>query len=229
MCAKSLPSCLLSPCGLQPARFLCPRDSKGENTGVGCYALLQGILPTQALNPRLSGLLHWQAGSLPLAPPVSMIVNKFTLMSVSKKQLFESAPSYKKLTSGLGLNIMFYMSFKSHLRSYSIIRKVLICKTVRLYLCRILELNSEESKYAHVQNSNYKLFAFLILTCRMDWQNIRWKKCLQRAFAVLQLKMMFKNKYAPMYCLHMKNSTDTLERNYQILIEFRLYHLDSEI
>ena len=30
-------------------------DSPGKNTGVGCDALLQGIFPTQGLNP---GLLH---------------------------------------------------------------------------------------------------------------------------------------------------------------------------
>ena len=30
-------------------------DSAGKNIGVGCRALLQGILPTQRLNP---GLLH---------------------------------------------------------------------------------------------------------------------------------------------------------------------------
>ena len=30
-------------------------DSPGKNTGVGCCALLQGIFPTQGLNP---GLLH---------------------------------------------------------------------------------------------------------------------------------------------------------------------------
>ena len=33
---------------------------------MGCHALLQGIFPTQGLNPHL---LHWQAGSLPLALP----------------------------------------------------------------------------------------------------------------------------------------------------------------
>ena len=41
----------------------------GKNTGVGCRALLQGIFSTQGLNPCLLHLLHWQAGSLPLAPP----------------------------------------------------------------------------------------------------------------------------------------------------------------
>ena len=40
---------------LQPARLLCPGDSPGKETGVGCHALLQGIFPTQGSNP---GLLH---------------------------------------------------------------------------------------------------------------------------------------------------------------------------
>ena len=31
--------------------------------------LLQGIFPTQGSNPQLLCLLHWQGGSLPLAPP----------------------------------------------------------------------------------------------------------------------------------------------------------------
>ena len=39
---------------------------KKNNTGVGCHFLLQGILPTQGLNPHLLQLLHWQADSLPL-------------------------------------------------------------------------------------------------------------------------------------------------------------------
>ena len=34
----------LWPHELYPARFLCPWNSPGKNTGVGCYALLQGIL-----------------------------------------------------------------------------------------------------------------------------------------------------------------------------------------
>ena len=55
--------------GLQSARLLSPWDSPGENTGVGCHALLQGIFPVQGSNPRLVCLLYWQVGSLPLAPP----------------------------------------------------------------------------------------------------------------------------------------------------------------
>ena len=45
----------LWPRGLQPARLLCPWDSPGKNTGVGCHFLLQEIFWTQGSNP---GLLH---------------------------------------------------------------------------------------------------------------------------------------------------------------------------
>ena len=34
-------------------RLLCPWDSPGKNTGVGCHTLLQGIFLTQGLNPCL--------------------------------------------------------------------------------------------------------------------------------------------------------------------------------
>ena len=40
------------------ARLLCPWDSPGKDTGVGCRALLQGIFPTQGLNPHLLHPLH---------------------------------------------------------------------------------------------------------------------------------------------------------------------------
>ena len=35
--------------------YLCPWNSPGQNTGVGCHSLLQGIFPTKGSNP---GLLH---------------------------------------------------------------------------------------------------------------------------------------------------------------------------
>ena len=37
----------------QPAKLLCPWDSLGKNTEMGCLALLQGIFPTQGLNLHL--------------------------------------------------------------------------------------------------------------------------------------------------------------------------------
>ena len=44
---------------LQPHRLHSPWNSTGQNTGAGSYSLLQGIFPTQGLNP---GLLHYQQG-----------------------------------------------------------------------------------------------------------------------------------------------------------------------
>ena len=67
--SRSVVSDSLQPLGLPPARHLCPWDSPGKNTGVGCHALLQRIFPTQESNPHILSLLRWQAGSLPLVPP----------------------------------------------------------------------------------------------------------------------------------------------------------------
>ena len=52
---------------------ICPWDSPGKHTGVGCHILFQ-IFPTQGLNPRLLHLLHWQAGSLSLVPPGKPVI-----------------------------------------------------------------------------------------------------------------------------------------------------------
>ena len=56
-------------------RRLCPWDSLGKNTGVGCLCPPPGDLWTQGSNPHLLCILHWQAGSLPLVAhqaPLSM-------------------------------------------------------------------------------------------------------------------------------------------------------------
>ena len=52
--------------GPELTRLLCPCNSSGKNTGMGCYAFLQGILLRQGLNLHLFPLLLWQVGSLPL-------------------------------------------------------------------------------------------------------------------------------------------------------------------
>ena len=53
--SRSVASHSLRLHGPQPAMLLCPWNSLGKNTGVDCHFLLQGIFPTQGLNP---GLLH---------------------------------------------------------------------------------------------------------------------------------------------------------------------------
>ena len=65
----SLQWCLTLCYGPLSTKLLCPWDFPGKNTGVGCHALLQGIFPTQGLNLHLLCLVHWEVGSLPLAPP----------------------------------------------------------------------------------------------------------------------------------------------------------------
>ena len=51
MRAKSLQSCpTLCPMDCSPTRLLCPWDSPGKNTGVGCHALRRGTFLTQESN-----------------------------------------------------------------------------------------------------------------------------------------------------------------------------------
>ena len=59
----------LGPHGLSPTRLLCPGDSPGKNTRVGCHALLQGIFLTQGSNPHSLCLLHCRQSLYPLSHP----------------------------------------------------------------------------------------------------------------------------------------------------------------
>ena len=71
MHAKSLQSCpsLCDPMDCGPPGSSVHGDSPGKNTGVGCHALLPGDLPNTGIKLTSLCPLHWQAGSLPLAPP----------------------------------------------------------------------------------------------------------------------------------------------------------------
>ena len=69
----------LWPFGLELSRFLYLWDYPGKNTGVGCHALLQGIFPTQGLNPCLLCLLHRQATLVPTGVQVYMYICVYIL------------------------------------------------------------------------------------------------------------------------------------------------------
>ena len=58
---------------LQADALLSEPPGKPQKTRVSCHTLLQGIFPTQGLNP---SLLHWQADSLPLSHHRSMIMTR---------------------------------------------------------------------------------------------------------------------------------------------------------
>ena len=47
---------------MQPAKLLCPWDSPGKNTGVGCHFILLRNLPDPGMVPKSP---DWQADSLP--------------------------------------------------------------------------------------------------------------------------------------------------------------------
>ena len=95
-----LPVCVLSysavyyslhPHGPQPARPLCPWNFPGKNTGAGCHLLLQGTSLTQGSNPRLSCLLYWQVGALPLSHPGNpwYTLNLHNIMSIISQSWIE--------------------------------------------------------------------------------------------------------------------------------------------
>ena len=68
-----------------PTRLLCPWNFPGKNKVVGCYALLQGIFPTELLNPVS---LHCGMGFLPIAPPGNIQSTIVIVQSLSCVQLF---------------------------------------------------------------------------------------------------------------------------------------------
>ena len=71
---RSAMSDSVRPHGLQPARLLCPWDSLGKNTAVGCHFLLQETFLTEESNPYLLRLLHGRRVFYPLGSPSQRLV-----------------------------------------------------------------------------------------------------------------------------------------------------------
>ena len=88
MCAcHSVVSDSLRPHGLQPIMLLCPWDSPGKNTGVGCRLLFQAIFLTQGSNPCLP---LWQADSLLLShqgSPFKLYIHPTDTMTMKINEL----------------------------------------------------------------------------------------------------------------------------------------------
>ena len=80
----------LQPRGPQSTRLLCPLDSPGKNTGMGCHILLQGIFPTHRSNSHLWHLLHWQVNSLPL--------HHLGILVTSKKKINKLKDTFEEIT-----------------------------------------------------------------------------------------------------------------------------------
>ena len=121
------------------ARLLCPQDSPGKNTGVGCH-VLQGIFPTQRLNLHLLYLWYWQAGSLPLMLKCtiltileysSVVFSTFTFLHNQSPELFSPCTMKRKL-------------FIHHITLYSLFPQPLETYHSAFYL---YELEFEYSRY----------------------------------------------------------------------------------
>ena len=67
--------------GLQPARLLCPWDSPGRNTGVGCHALLQGIFTHPGME--LSCLPALAGGFFTTSTIWEARVNTYNILKIS--------------------------------------------------------------------------------------------------------------------------------------------------
>ena len=82
----------LQPHGLQPTRLLCPWNSLGKNTGVGCHFLLQGIFLTQGSNLGLSHcrqtLYHLSHQGSPKVSPSQVFLSTLCLPRRMNSDIF---------------------------------------------------------------------------------------------------------------------------------------------
>ena len=91
MCVScSVMSNSLQPYRLWPTRLLCPWDSPGKNTGVGCHALCQGNFQTQGSN--LSLMSHALAGTFFTTTWEVIFINKFPSWLVSDSVAWNQGP-----------------------------------------------------------------------------------------------------------------------------------------
>ena len=81
LCSCSVVSNSSQPHGLLPTRLLCPWNFPGQNTGTACHFLLQGIFPTQELNPLLLHHLGFLVYSYTILYLIIPLLLKFLVAS----------------------------------------------------------------------------------------------------------------------------------------------------
>ena len=116
--SRSVASNSLQLHGLQTSRLLCPWDSPGKNSGVGCHFLLQGIFPIQELNP---GLLHCrqipyhlspQGSAIPVDKAIYLNLRVLLLMNLILKQILKQtvnktqSRNHNNYVAILGLSVL---------------------------------------------------------------------------------------------------------------------------
>ena len=149
--------------GPQPARFLCPWDFPGENSGMGCHAFLQAIFPTLGLNPHLLHLLRWQVGSLPLAPPGKPGLQWSHKYPITESTTILCAVLESLTTCVLGF-ILFWLEWAFH--QYMSIQTSLLLRTKRV-LSSLLHISSSSQVYLLC----YAISHFPYNSCFPNWFN----------------------------------------------------------
>ena len=94
--------------GLWPTRLLCPWDFPSKNTGVYCYAHLQGIFLTQGWNPCLLHLLHCRWVLCCWATREAKILLKCIPLPLATLRCYLNIdlPFLKRLWASLGFSII---------------------------------------------------------------------------------------------------------------------------
>jgi len=112
----------LWPHGQKPPRLLCAWAFPGKNPGVGCQFFLQGIFPTQRLNPV----------SYLCLPPVSPALQVDSLLlSHRGSPLFFTTGLFCQDPIILIIRVLWYNCFLAALLSYSSF--FFVSKTLRFY------------------------------------------------------------------------------------------------
>ena len=115
MCACYVTSVVSDSATLWTITYQAPPSVAGKNTRVSCHDLLQGIVLTQGLNLLLLFLLHWQTGSLPLAPPGKpMGLQMYSQITYCLTDYHRIEPTENLKQSSFSLYLNFLSSFPIH-------------------------------------------------------------------------------------------------------------------
>ena len=86
----------LQPHGFQLTKILCPWDSPGKNTGVGCHFLLQGIFPQPRGQPES---LSVASSFFTIEPPGKLRPKALWLKSLQGEQVGWASPVWSLCSS----------------------------------------------------------------------------------------------------------------------------------
>ena len=125
-------------------------DSPGQNTGVGCHVLHQGVFPTQGSNPHILVSFVGRWGSLPLAPSGKPSIShtktqKYSCIKI-RRVLFAKIQRIH-ITCNTNLHVIKYITFKYTIYLNLIDINVFYITGVRVR--KFLEFNSKIIGFLH--------------------------------------------------------------------------------